>query len=129
MLVHACIRSYGCGVADYNDQTNPDDHRAALDFIGTHQLYKTLRVLIICATIVWCTSIIMGALVELASKPPWLELMLAIFGPFGVIAYFNYELIRRYIEKAARAVRKSQGSFDPNRTTSGLNPDGTHDRD
>jgi hypothetical protein len=57
-------------------------------------------------------------------RPPWLVLALALLAPSGVIVAM-VRVFRRYVVGQAERVRQLEKKIDPERSTSGLEKNGT----
>jgi cytochrome bd-type quinol oxidase subunit 1 len=62
-----------------------------------HEVFLSIRTLVICVTVTVCVIAICWAVVRIVDKPAWLLIVLAIFGPAGIIA-----IIFKYLEYRTR---------------------------
>lgn len=94
--------------------------------------HGTIRTGIITVGVVVCVWIITDAVVNLLDKPPWLVAFLAIVSSIIAPLVHNYILrsrIKRYTEESSAKYAELQKKIDPDRSTSGLERDGSTPKD
>lgn len=87
---------------------------------------RTRRVKWIVLGAVACVLAIVYAVIRLAEQPPWLTLSLAIvvIVPQVLVVKVVIGVHRSYVRRRNERVRELEKMVDPERTTSGLKPDG-----
>jgi len=94
----------GSGCHMNEDKRDNTDNLTAIT-----ERHRTIRLGIVAVAFVATVGIVTTAVVKMAEQPPWLTLLLAIFGPTGtvVIIFFGYiKWLSGKIEKARKGKRK-----------------------
>lgn len=73
------------------------------------EVFSTIRVLVICAAIVCSVGLVCWACVQIAEKPLWEALGLAILGPTGLVAW----ALRYWMKRSKTALQKIKAALPP----------------
>ena len=103
---------------------NEDDDRRATEFVRIVEIHRTIRTIAICVVVAIGIVAVCWAAVRITEKPPWLVLLLAILAPGGVV-YSIIRTFRWYIKRTNQRVVDLEKRLDSDRTSSGLDKNGT----
>ena len=105
------------GTAERRDQ----GQEASVEITRILQRGRTLRTLIICATVVAGVAIVAYAITEIVADPRWWQLVgvivLSLIAPGGVIARL-LKSRRKYVKKTHRRTTELEQRTDPERSSS-----------
>jgi hypothetical protein len=107
------------------------DNEATLQALNSREFYRTIRWGIVAAGIFGCVGWITWAYVKKGDTPVWQAILQASLPALfpTAIAYRWRRRLRQYMKSVAERFNKLESSIDPNRTSSGLNSDGTDRHD
>lgn len=105
-----------------------------VEIFRINQWHKTIRTGIITAGVSFGLWVVIDAVVKIVNepKPAWLMLILALLPAFGIAGPPTILWIRRFrifMKRDHKRVLELEARLDPNRSTSGIHPDGTADDD
>jgi hypothetical protein len=60
--------------------------RLELSQTRCHEVFITIRTVVICFTVLVCMGAICYSIIRISEKPWWVTLLLAIFGPAGLVS-------------------------------------------
>jgi phosphatidylglycerophosphate synthase len=93
-------------------------------YVRVVEIHRTIRTVVICATILLGLAIIAYVAVKLLNKPPWLQIAIILLAPSGLLVTL-FRVHRRYIRVHNERLRRLEAERDPGRTSSGLEKNGS----
>jgi hypothetical protein len=94
-----------------NEQPKPETPRrtrSQVGFINVVEKHKTIRLLVICVTIVIALAIIAETVVRIYTHSFWLELLAIMFGPSGIAVTW----LSIYLWRVKRRVNQATAVID-----------------
>jgi len=77
---------------------------AAQNVLGVHERHKTIRTIVICTTIVFVVMIAAWTIVRVYTHDFWLELLVILFGPAGIVSVWLTFCVRRLTTRVRQAI-------------------------
>jgi hypothetical protein len=71
----------------------------AAGYLKVHEAHKTARTVIICVTIVLVVWIVGWVLIRIYTHDIWLEVVVILFGPSGIVTVWLTIIFRRWSKK------------------------------